>query len=210
MKKENLKDIIDNFINEKMDLFKKEREAKENNFSEEIGEIHQFKDLSEIEEVHNLELELDELENIKSDEMEEMIKEIADDIKPIDEYIQIPCKINNESRLLVDGINCNIKPIPLLNVALISNLNIKIVDIELNDYMLSVLDVVLLITMTNEHNQTIILKTDVDTLYRLGLVTAVDSLLTEIELSPIEFRGITNLSNMEDVNQVLKFSNSVE
>lgn len=210
MKKENLKDIIDNFINEKMDLFKKEREAKENNFSEEIGEIHQFKDLSEIEEVHNLELELDELENIKSDEMEEMIKEIADDIKPIDEYIQIPCKINNESRLLVDGINCNIKPIPLLNVALISNLNIKIVDIELNDYMLSVLDVVLLITMTNEHNQTIILKTDVDTLYRLGLVTAVDSLLTEIELSPIEFRGITNLSNMEDVNQVLKFTNSIE
>ena len=79
---------------------------------------------------------------------------------------------------------------------------------ELNDYMLSVLDVVLLITMTNEHNQTIILKTDVDTLYRLGLVTAVDSLLTEIELSPIEFRGITNLSNMEDVNQVLKFTNS--
>ena len=210
MKKENLKDIIDKFINEKRDLFKKEREAKENNFSEEIGEIHQFKDLSEIEEVHNLELELNELENIKSDEIEEMIKEIADDIKPIDEYIQIPCKINNESRLLVDGINCNIKPIPLLNVALISNLNIKIVDIELNDYMLSVLDVILLITMINEHNQTIILKTDVDTLYRLGLVTAVDSLLTEIELSPIEFRGITNLSNMEDVKQVLKFSNSIE
>ena len=204
-KKENLKDKIEEFINERKNKLKKE-----NDFIDEIGEVHEFKDLSEVEEVHNLELELNEIENTEYDEMEEIIKEIADDIKIIDDMIKISCKINNDSRLLLDTVNCNIKPIPLLNIALITNLNIKIIDIEINDYMMTVMDIVLLVTMTNEDNQRILLKTDVDTLYRLGLITAVDSLLDEVELSPVEFRGIVTLSNMEDINQVLKFSNNIE
>lgn len=204
-KKENLKIKIEEFINERKNKFKKE-----NDFIDEIGEVHEFKDLSEVEEVHNLELELNEIENTEYDEMEEIIKEIADDIKIIDDMIKISCKINNDSRLLLDTVNCNIKPIPLLNIALITNLNIKIIDIEINDYMMTVMDIVLLVTMTNEDNQRILLKTDVDTLYRLGLITAVDSLLDEVELSPVEFRGIVTLSNMEDINQVLKFSNNIE
>ena len=204
-KKENLKDKIEEFINERKNKLKKE-----NDFIDEICEVHEFKDLSEVEEVHNLELELNEIENTEYDEMEEIIKEIADDIKIIDDMIKISCKINNDSRLLLDTVNCNIKPIPLLNIALITNLNIKIIDIEINDYMMTVMDIVLLVTMTNEDNQRILLKTDVDTLYRLGLITAVDSLLDEVELSPVEFRGIVTLSNMEDINQVLKFSNNIE
>ena len=204
-KKENLKNKIEEFINERKNKFKKE-----NDFIDEIGEVHEFKDLSEVEEVHNLELELNEIENIEYDEMEEMIKEIADDIKIIDDMIKISCKINNDSRLLLDTVNCNIKPIPLLNIALITNLNIKIIDIEINDYMMTVMDIILLVSMTNEDNQRILLKTDVDTLYRLGLITAVDSLSEEVELSPVEFRGIVTLSNMEDINQVLKFSNNIE
>ena len=159
-KKESLKDVIDRFINNKMDLFKKERE---NNFSEEIGEIHEFKDLSEVEEVHNLELELNKLEE---DNVEELIKEIADDIKLIDDMIKIPCKINTEDRLLINTVNCNIKPIPLLNVALITNLNVNIVDVELNDYMMSVMDVNLLLTLRTEDGNLLAVKSDVKKLYK--------------------------------------------
>lgn len=203
-KKESLKDVIDRFINNKRDLIKKERE---NNFSEEIGEIHEFKDLSEVEEVHNLELELNKLEE---DNVEELIKEIADDIKLIDDMIKIPCKINNEDRLLINTVNCNIKPIPLLNVALITNLNVNIVDVELTDYMMSVMDVNLLLTLKMEDGNLLAVKSDVNTLYKLGLITAVDSLLAEIELSPIEFRGITSLLTMNEIEQLLKYLNRIE
>lgn len=203
-KKESLKDIVDRFINNKRDLIKKERE---NNFSEEIGEIHEFKDLSEVEEVHNLELELNKLEE---DNVEELIKEIADDIKLIDDMIKIPCKINTEDRLLINTVNCNIKPIPLLNVALITNLNVNIVDVELTDYMMSVMDVNLLLTLRMEDGNLLAVKSDVNTLYKLGLITAVDSLLAEIELSPIEFRGITSLLTMNEIEQLLKYLNRIE
>lgn len=203
-KKESLKDVIDRFIKNKMDSFKKERE---NNFSEEIGEIHEFKDLSEVEEVHNLELELNKLEE---DNVEELIKEIADDIKLIDDMIKIPCKINTEDRLLINTVNCNIKPIPLLNVALITNLNVNIIDIELNDYMMSVMDVNLLLTLRMEDGNLLAVKSDVNTLYKLGLITAVDSLLAEIELSPIEFRGITSLLTMNEIEQLLNYLNRIE
>lgn len=203
-KKESLKDVIDRFINNKRDLIKKERE---NNFSEEIGEIHEFKDLSEVEEVHNLELELNKLEE---DNVEELIKEIADDIKLIDDMIKIPCKINTEDRLLINTVNCNIKPIPLLNVALITNLNVNIVDVELTDYMMSVMDVNLLLTLRMEDGNLLAVKSDVNTLYKLGLITAVDSLLAEIELSPIEFRGITSLLTMNEIEQLLKYLNRIE
>ena len=203
-KKESLKDVIDRFIKTKMDSFKKERE---NNFSEEIGEIHEFKDLSEVEEVHNLELELNKLEE---DNVEELIKEIADDIKLIDDMIKIPCKINTEDRLLINTINCNIKPIPLLNVALITNLNVNIIDIELNDYMMSVMDINLLLTLKMEDGNLLAVKSDVNTLYKLGLISAVDSLLAEIELSPIEFRGITSLLSMNEIEQLLNYLNRIE
>jgi hypothetical protein len=205
-KKESLKDVIDRFINTKRDLLKKERE---NNFSEEIGEIHEFKDLSEVDEVHNLELELNKLEEA-NDNVEELIKEIADDIKLIDDMIKIPCKINTEDRLLINTVNCNIKPIPLLNVALITNLNVNIVEVELNDYMMSVMDVILLLTLRMEDGNLIAVKSDVNTLYKLGLITAVDSLLAEIELSPIEFRGITSLLTINEVEQLLKYLNRIE
>lgn len=205
-KKESLKDVIDRFINTKRDLLKKERE---NNFSEEIGEIHEFKDLSEVDEVHNLELELNKLEEA-NDNVEELIKEIADDIKLIDDMIKIPCKINTEDRLLINTVNCNIKPIPLLNVALITNLNVNIVEVELNDYMMSVMDVILLLTLRMEDGNLIAVKSDVNTLYKLGLITAVDSLLAEIELSPIEFRGITSLLTINEIEQLLKYLNRIE
>ena len=216
-KKESLKDVIDSFIFKKLEKFKKEREEKENRFSEEIGEIHEFgnlydvvEDEDEIEEVHKLEIDLEEMNEHEGDDIEKLVKDIAEEITPIDDIIQIPCKINDVERTLVNGVNCNIKPIPLLNVALITNLNISIIDIELNDYMMSIMDVILLVVLKMEQGQSMIIKSDVNTLYKLGLITAVDSLLSEVELSPIEFRGITTLSSMDEYDQILKYLNNIE
>jgi hypothetical protein len=214
-KKESLKDVMDSFIFKKLEKFKKEREEKENRFSEEIGEIHEFGNLcdvveDEIEEVHKLEIDLEEMNEQEEDDIEKLVKDIAEEITPIDDIIQIPCKINNVERTLVNGVNCNIKPIPLLNVALITNLNISIIDVELNDYMMSIMDIILLIVLKIEQGQSMIIKSDVNTLYKLGLITAVDSLLAEVELSPIEFRGITTLSSMDEYEQILKYLNNIE
>ena len=214
-KKESLKDVIDSFIFKKLEKFKKEREEKENRFSEEIGEIHEFGNLydvveDEIEEVHKLEIDLEEMNKQEEVDIEKLVKDIAEEITLIDDIIKIPCKINDVERTLVNGVNCNIKPIPLLNVALITNLNISIIDIELNDYMMSIMDIILLVVLKIEQGQSMIIKSDVNTLYKLGLITAVDSLLSEVELSPIEFRGITTLSSMDEYDQILKYLNNIE
>lgn len=212
-KKESLKDIINSFIFKKAEKFKEE----ENRFSEEIGEIHEFgnlydvvEDEDKIEEVHKLEIDLEEMNEHEEDDIEKLVKDIAEEITLIDATIKIPCKINNVERTLVNGVNCNIKPIPLLNVALITNLNISIIDIELNDYMMSIMDVILLVVLKIEQGQSMVIKSDVNTLYNLGLITAVDSLSSEVELSPIEFRGITTLSSMDEYDQILKYLNNIE
>lgn len=218
-KKENLKIKIEEFINEKLEAFKKELVDKENDFSEEIGEIEEFKNLSDVEkleklkedisiemeqsmydfseeEVHKLELDLEE--------MEEHIKEVADDIKLIDDILKIKCKVNNIERMLVDEVNCNIKPILLLNIALITPLNLKIVNLELNDYMESIMDIVVYLLLDLGEGKQIYASADVGTLCNLGLMTAVNSLFEEIELNPIEFRGITKLTTLEELEMLFK------
>ena len=218
-KKENLKIKIEEFINEKLEAFKKELVDKENDFSEEIGEIEEFKNLSDVEkleklkediskemeqsmydfseeEVHKLELDLEE--------MEEHIKEVADDIKLIDDILKIKCKVNNIERMLVDEVNCNIKPILLLNIALITPLNLKIVNLELNDYMESIMDIVIYLLLDLGEGKQIYASADVGTLCNLGLMTAVNSLFEEIELNPIEFRGITKLTTLEELEMLFK------
>ena len=196
MKKEELRKVLDDFINKKINKMK---------FEKEIGEIEEFKNLSDVEEineVHKLELDLNELE--------EHIKEVADDIKIIDDMLKINCNVKGVERLLLDGVNCNIKPIVLLNVALITPLNLRIFDLTINDYMESIMDIkVYLLAYTGENKSTYV-RTDIRTLCNLGLVTAVDSLLSNVELEPIEFRGITSAATSEELEQLMKFSVDIE
>lgn len=209
-KREGLKNKLESFINERLQTLKKEREEKR--FAEEIGEVNEFENLKDNEEnieqdfseeeVHKLELDLNE--------MEEHIKEVAEDIKLIDDMLKIKCKINDVERYLVNELNCNIKPIALLNVALITPINIRIVDLELNDHMESVMDITLQITVELDEGKLMYIATDVRTLYSLGLLTAVDSLFAEIELSPIELRGIITPVGVYEFEQLLKFSANIE
>ena len=218
-KKENLKIKIEEFIIEKLETFKKEREDKENDFSEEIGEIEEFKNLSDVEKMEKLKEDIvkemdqpmtydfseEEVHKIELDleEMEKHIKEVADDIKLIDDMLKIKCKVNNIERMLVDGVNCNIKPILLLNIALITPLNLKIVNLELNDYMESIMDIVVYLMLELEEGKYVYAAADVGILCNLGLMTAVSSLFEEIELNPIEFRGITKLTTLEEIEILL-------
>ena len=218
-KKENLKIKIEEFIVEKLETFKKEREAKENSFTEEIGEINEFENLVDVEKLEKLKEEiLDNIEvnepdffeeevhklELDLEEMEEHIKEVAEDIKLIDDMLKIKCKVNEVERMLVDEVNCNIKPILLLNVALITPLNLKIVNLELNDYMESIMDIIAYIILELEEGKHVYAVADVGTLCNLGLMTAVNSLFEEIELSPIEFRGITKLTTLEEIEILFK------
>lgn len=202
MKKEDLKKVIDKYIMEKINVMK---------FNEEIGEIEEFKNLSDVEEieydfskeeVHKLELDLNELE--------EHVKEVADDIKLIDDMLKIKCDVKGVERLLLDGVNCNIKPIILLNVALITPLNLRIFDLTINDYMESIMDIKVYLLAYIGENKSTYVRTDIRTLYDLGLVTAVDSLLSNVELSAIEFRGVTSPANADELEQLIKFSIDIE
>lgn len=202
MKKEDLKKVIDNYIMEKINVIK---------FNEEIGEIEEFKNLSDVEEidydfskeeVHKLELDLNELE--------EHVKEVAGDIKIIDDMLKIKCDVKGVDRLLLDGVNCNIKPIILLNVALITPLNLRIFDLTINDYMESIMDIKVYLLAYIGENKSTYVRTDIRTLYDLGLVTAVDSLLSNVELSAIEFRGVTSPATADELEQLIKFSIDIE
>lgn len=196
MKKEELRKVLDDFINKKINKMK---------FEKEIGEIEEFKNLSDVEEineVHKLELDLNELE--------EHIKEVADDIKIIDDMLKINCNVKGVDRLLLDGVNCNIKPIVLLNVALITPLNLRILDLTINDYMESIMDIKVYLLAYIGENKSTYVRTDIRTLCNLGLVTAVDSLLSNVELEPIEFRGITSAVTSEELEQLMKFSVDIE
>lgn len=196
MKKEELRKVLDGFINKKINKMK---------FEKEIGEIEEFKNLSDVEEineVHKLELDLNELE--------EHIKEVADDIKIIDDMLKINCNVKGVERLLLDGVNCNIKPIVLLNVALITPLNLRIFDLTINDYMESIMDIKVYLLAYIGENKSTYVRTDIRTLCNLGLVTAVDSLLSNVELEPIEFRGITSAATSEELEQLMKFSVDIE
>ena len=202
MKKEDLKKAIDNYIMEKINVIK---------FNEEIGEIKEFKNLSDVEEidydfskeeVHKLELDLNELE--------EHVKEVAGDIKIIDDMLKIKCDVKGVDRLLLDGVNCNIKPIILLNVALITPLNLRIFDLTINDYMESIMDIKVYLLAYIGENKSTYVRTDIRTLYDLGLVTAVDSLLSNVELSAIEFRGVTSPATADELEQLIKFSIDIE
>lgn len=147
-------------------------------------------------------------------EDEEYIKQVADEIKLVDDLLKIKCMVNGyyvtKERYLIEGTNCNIKPIPLLNVALISNLGVSVQELWINENMESVMDVELLVVVKDNKENYFMIKTTVGILHDLGLLTCVDSFSKVVDLSPIEYRGLTNNIDMEEIEQILKFSSELE
>lgn len=140
----------------------------------------------------NEEKELEEMiENETLEEVEERIKEVAKEIESIEEGIAIPVLVNgNIERSLIDKVNCNIVPVPILDLAIISNIGLEIIDVGIKKEMESLLELEIdVLVPTKEAN--CFYKFTLGELYQVGLVTIVGSIKEEIELTPIEFRGLT-------------------
>lgn len=147
----------------------------------------------------NKQEELEEKEELSIEEIEQRVKESAEDIQNLEELLEIPVLVGNVKHSLVDGVNCRILPIPLLNIALISNIGLEIVDIDLRAEMESALELELTVI-----SEDAIYKFTLYDLYCVGLVVVVDSITEEVELSPIEFRGITTKMNKEEITSLCK------
>ena len=76
--------------------------------------------------------------------------------------------------------------------------------------MESIMDIKVYLLAYIGENKSTYVRTDIRTLCNLGLVTAVDSLLSNVELEPIEFRGITSAATSEELEQLMKFSVDIE
>lgn len=152
----------------------------------------------------NEEKELEEMiENETLEEVEERIKEVAKEIESIEEGIAIPVLVNgNIERSLIDKVNCNIVPVPILDLAIISNIGLEIIDVGIKKEMESLLELEIdVLVPTKEAN--CFYKFTLGELYQVGLVTIVGSIKEEIELTPIEFRGLTVPVDLNELHSLL-------
>ena len=124
------------------------------------------------------------------EEIEQRVKEAAENMEDIAELLEIPVSVCGVNHSLVNGLNCNITPVPILNVAIVSNIGLNIVDINIKPEMETMLELILDIIVKSDENQSYYRFSLAD-LYSVGLVTVVESITKEIELTPIEFRGLT-------------------
>ena len=152
----------------------------------------------------NEEKELEEMiENETLEEVEERIKEVAKGIEAMEEGISIPVLVNgNIERSLIDKVNCNIVPVPILDLAIISNIGLEIIDVGIKKEMESLLELEIdVLVPTKEAN--CFYKFTLGELYQVGLVTIVGSIKEEIELTPIEFRGLTVPVDLNELHSLL-------
>lgn len=187
-------------LSERIERFMKERKNKKAVDEELIFEHCSCEDCN----CYNEEKELEEtIENETLEEVEERIKEVAKEIEAMEEGISIPVLVNgNIERSLIDKVNCNIVPVPILDLAIISNIGLEIIDVGIKKEMESLLELEIdVLVPTKEAN--CFYKFTLGELYQVGLVTIVGSIKEEIELTPIEFRGLTVPVDLNELHSLL-------
>ena len=133
----------------------------------------------------------DEIEEETIEELEEKIKEIAEQIEDIEpnEPLSIPIDVDGIKRYLIDGENCNILPLPLLRVAIITPVNLMIngFNLDLNAESVLDLEVKTSIVLNDENIES---SGIVGEYCKIGWVTIVESLMDEWYMNAIQYRGI--------------------
>ncbi len=136
--------------------------------------------------------EVEEEETIE--EIEEKIKEIAEqieDVEPQEEtpVLSIPVDVNGMKRCLVDGENCNILPLPLLRVAIITPVNLVIegFNLDLNAESVLDLEVKTAIVLNDEKVES---TGTVGEYCKIGWCTVVESLMDEWYIDALQYRGL--------------------
>lgn len=180
---------------------------------EEIGEIQEFTNLSDI--VHPEacpSVEIHE-EDIVSDEFKdsfvstEELLDIADEIKPLDADNIILCDVSGNERILVNGENCNIRRIPLLKLVLLTPPNLQIADdIMINGDLKSVGEIELKV-LFNIDGQYIVVNSDIQSLITVGLLSVLEDddedVIPTYSCSPVEWRGIVSNISLEELESIL-------
>ena len=195
-----------------------EEEGLELHFMDEAGEIHEFKNLSDVlnpeacpsvEEEPEFDIDEEKIEYIPINEVEldeqeiQELNEVAEDIKPMG--IIIPCEVNGKEKLLIETVNCNIKAIPLLGIYLVAPINIKFIKVLLDADMQSDEDIEVDFIFEDKGEQ-VYMKLDLHTLVNAGLVSlaCIEPEPAEpLKVSPAEFRGMTTPVDINEINNLL-------
>lgn len=138
-------------------------------------------------------------------EAEQQTMRAASLIKSDDEREVITAVLGNTVEELVDGINCNIIPIPLLKVNLILNIGINVIEIKLDANMSSISDMELVLEANlNGDGNNKVFKVKLVNLIDIGLATMFDDAMEIVEMNPMEFRGLTKIV---DYNELISLIN---
>ena len=157
----------------------------------------------EVKEFENLLDKLKEDEEETTEEIEQRVKEAAENITLLDDAICIPVVvIDNGEKELVDKFNCNIIPVPILDMAIVSNIGLEIIDVSIEYNMESILDLELTVVIPTNDSKCLY-KFTLGELYKAGLLIVVGSLKDELELTPIEYRGLTSRVDLSEINSLL-------
>ena len=209
-----LKEVMEEFVNRKIEEFsnnKEEEDVLEKEvciepfaFTDENGNVLDYKEL-EYKELENIMdesvIELDDELDIEMDEEDiiaDEVKEIANAIQPIDLVLDV----NYGERHLIDKVNCNIKNVPLINSYFITNRDIFIVQVTMTDEMMYVneIEITALVKMEDKYA---LCTMNVGELNELGLIR-VHNALDDLEMNNVEFRGLTSTLHVEELEELFK------
>ena len=190
----------------------------ENEWIHEVGEIHDFTNLSDIMnmEIYNEDgpsVEIHE-EDILADEQpqeiaefEEKLKKLADSITALTDETMIECSVEGEERFLVSGTNCYMKQVPLLKSTMITPSNLTINEVSLNGDMQDLKEAELLLTCEAKEYE-IQFKCDVNTLLQAGLLLVLEDdyldIVGAVQFSSVAWRGMTKPVDIEELERMFK------
>lgn len=154
-----------------------------------VEPLFDFKTFNDVMGENDITLKEEEIEYEPTDEELEYYKKLTEDLKPVD-GLCIPCVVDGEDRVLYDGLNCNIKPVPILGINLVTPVNLKVLKVTLTSDMNSEEDIEIEFALVSEENM-VLFKQTLGELAHIGVIAVVDENEFELNLSPTGFRGIT-------------------
>lgn len=154
-----------------------------------VEPLFDFKTFNDVMAETDITLKEEEIEYEPTDEELEYYKKLTEDLKPVD-GLCIPCVVDGEDRVLYDGLNCNIKPVLILGINLVTPVNLKVLKVTLTSDMNSEEDIEVEFALVSEENM-ILFKQTLGELAHIGVIAVVDENEFELNLSPTGFRGIT-------------------
>lgn len=163
------------------------------------------------EKTHDSKLEdlvqiADEVDN---EYLRERCLELADEVAKDDLSVtplSISCLVGDGRKLLVNGINCNMRRIKLNKCILVTNIGITITNMRIDENMDSLDDAEVNFEICNtipeiNHMMTIRVGELIDN----GLAMWVADDVYEMEMSPLEYRGVTKLCDVTEIDPSLGF-----